>query len=156
MWSPTACHSKANKQSKSVERKVYDPHDDFKMASLMSLAQEKEKRYAMYYNVETLAHRLALTEMLYEEYTDPDKTMKLWYFVGDETEAKYLSNKKPEMHFDGESKVSEHGVVTDLPNIVWLTDGEINIRVPKCMEKMFPEIKYGDGPIEVKLGAWEI
>lgn len=29
--------------------------------------------------------------------------------------------------------------------------GEINIRVPVCMEKMFPEIKYGDEPKKVKV-----
>lgn len=143
---------------KPVEGKAYDPHDDFKMTSLMSLAQEKEKRYAMYYDVETLAHRLALTEMLYEEYTDPDKTMKLWYYVSDKDECKYLTNEKPKYYFvPGDNpKVSEHGIVSDLPDRILLSDGEINIRVPKCMEKMFPEIKYGDGPIEVKLGAWEI
>ena len=83
-----------------------------------------------------------------------EHSMELWYFVGDETGAKYLSDEAPKMYFFTEKGVSQpnkDGKYTFKPNKIWLTDGEINIRVPKKMEPMFPTIKYGDSPIKVKL-----
>ena len=35
--------------------------------------------------------------------------------------------------------------------IIRFTNGEVNIRVPKKMEAMFPEIKYGSEPMKVKV-----
>lgn len=81
-----------------------------------------------------------------------EHSMELWYFVSDETGAKYLTDEKPKdsvMFSPGE--MDESGIVHTGGSRVWFTDGEINIRVPVCMEKMFPEIKYGDEPIKVKV-----
>ena len=80
-------------------------------------------------------------------------SMELWYFVSDETGVKYLSDEKPKAYFttSNQAEYTKVGVIRDIPKTILLTDGEINIRVPKKMESMFPEIKYGDDPIKVTL-----
>lgn len=78
--------------------------------------------------------------------------MELWYFVGDETGTKYLSDKKPEIYFTAKYEdFGNDGDIMYVPQQILMTDGEINIRVPKKMESMFPYIKYGDDPIKVKV-----
>lgn len=104
-----------------------------------------------------LVDRLILCEMeLDAKNKEADEhSMELWYFVSDETGAKYLSDEKPKLYFmadvDVPLEVRQTEMLTVMPKEVWLTDGEINIRVPKKMEAMFPEIKYGDEPIKVKV-----
>jgi hypothetical protein len=73
-----------------------------------------------------------------------EHSMELWYFVSDETGVKYLTNEKPKEYLTFDSGKEKWLTI-------WLTDGEVNIKVPNCMEKMFPEIKYGDKPIKVKV-----
>ena len=103
-----------------------------------------------------LITRLIMTEMELEgrDKEATEHSIELWYFVSDETGAKYLSDEKPACfmtNVDESVKVTETEMHMTLPKEVWLTDGEINIRVPKKMESMFPEIKYGDDPIKVIL-----
>ncbi len=78
--------------------------------------------------------------------------MELWYFVGDETGVKYLSDRKPKIYFTTKhDDFGDDGDIMYAPQQILMTDGEINIRVPKKMEAMFPEIRYGDNPIKVKV-----
>ena len=122
-----------------------------------------------------LITRLIMTEMELEgrdEETDKH-SIELWYFVGDKTGTKYLSDEEPIRCYTCHASNAEtvvdalkalkrvdidDSVVTTetemrfvMPELVFMTDGEINIRVPKKMESMFPEIKYGDDPIKVKV-----
>ena len=101
-----------------------------------------------------LITRLIMTEMELEGRDEEatEHSIELWYFVSDETGAKYLSDEKPKAHLSfGPAEESSGEIVPIKGSKVWFTDGEINIRVPVCMEKMFPEIKYGDDPIKVIL-----
>ena len=126
----------------------------------MSELRIKEKIYKEMPK-DKLVDRLILCEMeLAAEKEESANRMELWYFVSDETGAKYLSDEKPKAYFttSGQPKNTlpltfkvKDGVIMDMPKTILLTDGEINIRVPKKMESMFPEIKYGDDPIKVIL-----
>jgi hypothetical protein len=104
-----------------------------------------------------LIDRLIMCEMELEARDNEaaEHSIELWYFVSDDTGAKFLTDEEPKPYFiDVNEKLPDtlgketFAVITKK---VLLTDGEINIRVPKKMESMFPEIKCGDEPIKVKL-----
>lgn len=123
---------------------------------IQQIMKEWENKEKMYNELpkDKLVDRLILCEMelsaRYEEGTA--HMMELWYFVGDETGAKYLSDKKPEIYFIAKYEdFGDDGDTMYVPQQILMTDGEINIRVPKKMEEMFPEIRYGDDPIKVKV-----
>lgn len=129
------------------------------IAQMMSEWKLKEEAYNEMPK-DKLVDRLILCEMeLAAEKAESVNRMELWYFVSDETGAKYLSDKKPEMwltakeNFGDEANVTPEGFsyIMETLQPVLVTDGEINIRVPKKMETMFPEIKYGDEPIKVRI-----
>jgi len=103
-----------------------------------------------------LVDRLILCEMeLDAKNKEADEhSIELWYFVSDETGAKYLTDEKPKVYLSFDpAEESSSEVIPIKGSKVWMTDGEVNIRVPVCMEKMFPEIKYGDEPIRVKVSS---
>ncbi len=70
------------------------------------------------------------------------KTMSLWYFKDPETGAKYLSNERPKKYINASS---------GQPFL--LSEGEVNIRIPKIMESMFPELKCADVPLKIDLAV---
>ena len=113
--------------------------------NLMEMFDEIELRKNKYENLskDSLLDRLVMTEMLLSELKNPDKNIELWYYVSSNDECKYLTDEKPKVYFSASQETL-------------YSDGEINIRVPKCMERMFPDIKYGDEPIRVTLGTWLI
>ena len=125
------------------------------MLSLVRDFRRWEKKAEMYKDIpiQNLIDKLILTEMELEGINND--AMELWYFVGDETGSKYLSDEKPKVYFTVELDDSflnrENQLDTVKPKKVLMTEGEINIRVPRKMETMFPEIKYGDEPILVKV-----
>ena len=104
-----------------------------------------------------LIDRLIMCEMELEARDNEatERSIELWYFVGDDTGAKFLTDEEPKPYFiDVNEKLPDtlgKETFAVIPKKVLLTDGEINIRVPKKMESMFPEIKYGGEPIKVKL-----
>ena len=101
-----------------------------------------------------LIDRLIMCEMELAARDEEDTAhmMELWYFVGDETGVKYLSDRKPKIYFTAKYEdFGDDGDTMYVPQQILMTDGEINIRVPKKMEAMFPEIRYGDDPIKVKV-----
>ena len=103
-----------------------------------------------------LIDRLIMCEMelTAREERAEEHIMELWYFVSDETGVKYLSDKEPKVYFT--SKYEDFGDDGDtmyVPQQVMMTDGEINIRVPKKMESMFPEIQKNEPPIKVRLSV---
>ena len=155
----------------STERKEMNPSDnletDFENSikdkdagSLLEMISEVEFRKQKYANLskDEILDRLIMTEMLLSELKNPEKNIDLWYYVSDEDECKYLTNESPKIGFYNPQEVqtdrSPFTVV--IPKKMLFSDGEINIRVPKCMERIFPEIKYGDSPIKINLGAWLI
>ena len=68
--------------------------------------------------------------------------MSLWYFKDPETGAKYLSNERPKKYVNEAS---------GQPFL--LSEGEVNIRIPKIMESMFPELEYADVPLKIDLAV---
>ena len=125
----------------STEGKEMSPNE----GNLMEMFDEIELRKNKYENLskDSLLDRLVMTEMLLSELKNPDKNIELWYYVSSNDECKYLTDEKPKVYFSASQETL-------------YSDGEINIRVPKCMERMFPDIKYGDEPIRVTLGTWLI
>ncbi len=69
-------------------------------------------------------------------------TMSLWYFKDPETGAKYLSNVRPKKYINEAS---------GQPFL--LSEGEVNIRIPKIMESMFPELECTDLPLKINLAV---
>ena len=125
-------------------------------ADIMKMVNEFKAKEKIYNELpkDKLVDRLIMCEMELSA-RDEEGTahmMELWYFVGDETGAKYLSDKKPEIYFIAKYEdFGDDGDTMYVPQQILMTDGEINIRVPKKMEAMFPEIRYGDDPIKVKV-----
>lgn len=118
--------------------------DEFKVKESVYNEMPKDK----------LVGRLIMCEMELDaiKKEETEHSMELWYFVSDETGAKYLTDEKPKVYLSFDPAEESNGeVVPIMGSKVWFTDGEINVRVPVCMEKMFPKIKYGDEPIKVKV-----
>lgn len=114
-----------------------DKNDEAKIIEMMERLNEKEKMYSEM-DSKTLAKMLTLNEMFEEAFDPEEKKMNLWYYVSDWTDAKYLTNEKPTRY-----------IVFN--RAVYMSDGEVNIRVPKCMEPLFPQIKYEDEPVIVSI-----
>ena len=73
--------------------------------------------------------------------TEPDeKGIDLWYYIDPESGSKYITNECPEGYMTSSSEYP-----------VFLTDGEINIRVPNMMEGIFPELNTESTPVKVHL-----
>lgn len=114
-----------------------DKSDEFKVSEIIKDLDEKEKMYNEM-SKKTLVNILVMKDLLEEVFEPEENDMNLWYFVSDWTGAKYLTNEQPQ-------KYIRYG------KTVYMTDGEVNIRVPKCMEPLFPDIKYEDEPIKVSI-----
>ena len=112
-----------------------EDNDKKKVAKIISDLEEKEKIYNEM-SKDTLVNMLVLRDLLDDSFQPDDGRMILWYFVSDWTGAKYLTNEEPRKYF-------RHG------KMLYMTDGEVNIRVPEVMAQVFPKIKYGDGPVKV-------
>ena len=111
--------------------------DDARVLEIVQDLSAKEKAYNEM-TKESLVSMLVMRDMLDESFEPEGKSMKLWYFVSDWTESKYLTNELPK-------KYITHG------KAVYMTDGDVNIKVPATMEPLFPEIKYGDEPVKVRI-----
>lgn len=112
---------------------------------IQQIMKEWENKEKMYIELpkDKLVDRLILCEMeLASEKAEPVNMMELWYFVSDETGVKYLSDKRPE-----ECGTPDSGAK------VYLTDGEVNIRVPRSLERLFPGLEYGDAPLRVRMSV---
>ena len=92
---------------------------------------------------ESLVKLLILRDMLDLHLVPENNTVTLWCYVADKTGCKYITNEMPKQFF-----VADH---TEDNEGLYLTDGEVNIRVPKCMDSMFPDLKYGDEPMKIDL-----
>ena len=140
----------------NTERKEMEKDNKKSFKDIIEAISEMDLKQHMYEEMpkDKLIDRLIMCEMelAAREEEAAEHSIELWYFVSDETGAKYLTDEKPKVYLSfGPAEESGSEVVPIKGNKVWFTDGEINIRVPVCMEKMFPEIKYGDDPIKVIL-----
>ena len=87
--------------------------------------------------------KLLLFRDMFDLHLEPsDESVTLWCFVSDETGGKYLTDEKPQLLFIGDKSAT---------NGLYLTEGEVNIRIPKCLESLFPDLKYGEDPVKVNL-----
>lgn len=111
--------------------------DDQKVAEIITDLKQREKMYNEM-SKETLVDLLVVRDMFEDSFEPDGNGTKLWYFVSDWSESKYLTNERPTKHVSNGKEF-------------WTTEGEVNIRVPACMETIFPTIKYGDEPVKVGL-----
>ena len=112
------------------------------IGEIMTEIKQVEKAYNEMGKKELV--ELLVTKRIHELCSEPEETScKLWYFVSDKTGAKFLTNEEPKKVY---SIFDASG-----DDMFYLTDGEINIRVPVMLEKTLPDIKYGDEPVLVKL-----
>lgn len=115
-------------------------NDDEKLLEVFKHSEELEKMYKEM-DKETLINIMLFKDMMNEAFETENGDVRLWCFVSDQGGDKYLSNEHPKSYFvDGRFG----------PGLL-LSDGEVNIRIPKSMEPMFPDIKYGDEPVMVTL-----
>ena len=105
---------------------------------------EHGKRAEEQYNEMTkdeLINLLVCKDLMENSFEIFGNRANFWYYVGDETGAKYISDEFP--------KVCKTCLGKE--DTFFMTDGEVNIRIPECMEDMFPELKYGDAPVKIEL-----
>lgn len=113
--------------------------DETKVLEIVRDLEMKEKMYNEM-SKETLVNLLVMKDLLDESFEPEGNKMNLWYYVSDWTGVKYLSNEQPK-------KYIRYGMT------LYISDGEVNIRVPNCMEPLFPEIKYTDEPVKVSIAT---
>lgn len=116
-----------------------EKNNDAKVIEIMQDLEMKEKMYNEM-SKETLVSILVMKDMLDETFEPEGNEMNLWCFVSDSSGVKYLTNEQPR-------KCIYSGKTT------YITDGEVNIRIPKCMEVLFPEIEYEDEPVKVNIST---
>lgn len=114
--------------------------NDDKLLEMFHEVSELEKRLNEMSREELIS--LLITRFLGEFAPfEPDKKeIDLWYYMDAETGTKYISNEFPKAFLTSSSKYP-----------VFLSEGEINIRVPNMMESMFPEIQKDEPPTKVHL-----
>jgi hypothetical protein len=107
---------------------------------VIEIAKDLEMKEKMYNEMpkDTLVNILVMKDLLDETFEPEGNDMNLWCYVSDWVGTKYLTNEQPREY-----------VLFNKP--IYMSDGEVNIRIPKCMEGMFPDIKYGDSPVKVSL-----
>lgn len=114
--------------------------DDEKLIGIFERMKQLQKEYE---NVskEQLIDLLVLRAMSEETFEAEGHKINLWCYVSDKTGLKYLTNELPKKYYP----ISEDSV--------YLSEGDINIRVPNSMNSMLPDIKYGDDPVKVQLSV---
>ena len=111
--------------------------DDEKMIAAFKRSNELEKQFNEM-SKETLVNIMVFKELMDDAFEPEEHEMNLWCYVADESGVKYITNERPQQFLTKDSKTP-----------IFLTDGDIQIRVPKAMECMFPDIKPGDEPVKV-------
>ena len=111
-----------------------------RMLEFFDEARESEKIYGEM-TKEELINLLICNDFLKNSLEMFENKIDLWYYVGDGTGAKYISDEAPKMCM----------TCLDKKDMFLMSDGEVNIRIPDCMEGMFPELKYGDAPVKIEL-----
>lgn len=118
---------------KSVEEK------DF--VEIIKEVSEKEKIYNAMTKKELVD--ILITKELLDKSLEPEEHgINLWYYASDDTGVKYLTNEEPHNYY-----------MVDDDKSLYMSEGEVNIRVPKCMEGLFPEIRCEDGPVKVSVSV---
>lgn len=118
--------------------------DDERLKEIFDRMRVLEEQYKEM-TKEDLINIMVFKDMMNEAFEiDEDKhEVKLWCYVSDETGVLYISDTQPVKY------VSSKG---NLPG-VYLSDGEVNVRVPDALRPMFPDLKHGDEPVRFKLSV---
>ena len=128
----------------------YDELPD--ITGVMNGLTERENMYREMYEDLTKEElvRFFATKDYFNSICGPEENESvLWCYVADETNTLYLANEQPSWHFTCPGKKVGDDVYK--PEKFLFSDGEVNMRVPEAMRSMFPELKFGDEPVEVKL-----
>ena len=118
--------------------------DDERLKDTFKRMKELEEQYQEETR-ESLINLLVFKEMAQEMLDTKENHIVLWCYVADKTGLKYLTDEMPKKYFT----FNEFNGA----DAVYITEGEINIRVPKSMESIFPSIRYGDAPVMVQLSV---
>lgn len=111
------------------------------IVEMMNEIKQVEKTYNEMSKEELV--ELLVTKHISEMCFEPkNHETDLWYFSDQETGSKYLTNEFPYICFSGSSKYP-----------IRLTKGEVNIRIPKIMESMFPDLGEYGTPTKVHLSV---
>ena len=113
--------------------------NDEELIGLFKEMRELEKKYNEMPK-ETLVNILILREVMEDKFEPDGDKVNLWYYVADESGVSYLTNERPTPH-----------LIRDEKTPIFLTNGDVQIRVPKALESMFPQLKPGDEPVKVSL-----
>ena len=111
----------------------------------MDILAESKKREDMYNEMskEKLVDLLVFRD-IFETGVGIDEeehTARLWCYVADETNLKYITNEYPIKH---------HPLSTP-ENFFYISNGDVNVRVPESIASLLPDIKYGDEPVKINL-----
>ena len=123
----------------NIEKREMGKNDDEKLIAAFKRSNELEKQLKEM-SKETLVNIMVFKELMEDAFEPEEHGMNLWYYVADESGVKYITNERPQQFLTKDSKTP-----------IFLTDGDIQMRVPKAMECMFPDIKPGDEPVKVSL-----
>ena len=121
-----------------------EKNDDEKLMEVFDRMKTLEKQYKEM-TKETLINVMIFKDMMHEAFEiDENKhEVGLWCFVGDETGTMYISDTQPTKY------VSVDKAGFD----VLISNGEVNIRVPAALRPMFPDLRFGDDPVRIKLSV---
>ena len=115
--------------------------NDNKMLEVFKHSAQLEKAYNEM-SKEDLVNMMVFKDMMNEAFDAESTGMNLWCYVSDQTGLRYLTDEMPRKYF-----------TIDDEDGIFITEGQVNIRVPKAMESMFPELNYGDEPVKISLSV---
>lgn len=127
-----------------------EKRDEEALKEIFKRSDELEKIYNEMPK-ESLVNMMIFKQMMDEafEIDEAKHEVRLWYYVADKTGTKYLSDVYPKKytHVGG----GDWAYVDFEP--CWISSGEVVIRVPDALTGLFPDLKYGDDPVKVKLSV---
>ena len=127
-----------------------EKRDDEALKEIFKRSDELEKMYNEM-TKENLVNMLVFKQMMDEAFDvdEENHSTELWFYVADKTGAKYLSNEPPKKYISVGG--GDFGWL-DADHFL-MSSGEVSIRVPDALVGLFPDLKYGDDPVKVKLSV---
>lgn len=127
-----------------------EKRDDEALKEIFKRSDELEKMYNEM-SKESIVNMLVFRQMMDEAFDvdEENHEVELWFYVSDKTGAKYLSDAYPKKY----THVGGGDWAYVDAESYWISSGEVEIRVPTSLAGLFPDLKYGDEPVRVKLSV---
>ena len=125
-----------------------EKRDDEALKEIFKRSDELEKMYNEM-SKESIVNMLVFRQMMDEAFDvdEENHSIELWYYVADKTGTRYLSNNEPTEY------VSIGGGARKEGDRFWVSDGDVQIRIPEQLAGLFPDKHYGDDPVKIKLSV---